>query len=533
MARAVEDPAAEMAEIAALAATLPAGFALVDPAAMSLARRLEKQWVIEPKDPFAWVKTRLPNRHLWSKQREIIESVRDNPRTAVKSCHGVGKSYIAATVSSWWASAFPEDETLVVTTAPTAAQVGAILWEEIRRAWREGDLPGKVGGDNAWKSDNGVLIGLGRKPADHDTNAFQGLHKRRVLVVADEACGIPLQLWTAFEAVATGSNCRQLAIGNPDDPTTEFANVCKPGSGWNVVRISAFDSPNLTGEEVPDILKEVLVSKEWVEDKKTRWGEASPRYQSKVLGLFPEIGEDTLIQPAWIEAAQRADFANGVGSDGVGPVPEKEIAAALPKRPLVSADVARYGSDDTIIGVLENGRFRIKVTMPKSATTETTGRTIGVMREWGGADAVIDGSGVGGGVVDELKEEIAEDAFEGMRRPRVIDFQAAAKAKDVKKFANKRAEMWWMLRDMFEAGLVDIDELDDQLAAQLGSIKYFFNTKGQIIIESKAEMKKRGLPSPDRADTFMQCMVGAKGSGASTSNISPGALGAQVVPVGR
>jgi hypothetical protein len=494
---------------------LPMGYAQIDPEALSsFAAILERTWVIEPKDPVTWTKLRLPSRHLWSKQIEIMESVRDNPRTAVKSCHGVGKSYIAATIAAWWASAFPETETLVVSTAPTAAQVSAILWEEIRRAHREGALPGHVGGDNVWKSNNKVLVGLGRKPADHNTDAFQGLHKRRVLVIADEACGIPLQLWTAFEAVATGVHCRQLAIGNPDNPNTEFASVCKPGSGWNVIRISAFDSPNLTGEDVPEILNEVLVSKEWVEDKKKRWGEASPRYQSKVLGLFPEIGDDTLIPPSWIEKAQ-----------------EVNLSGEARNRPVrVSADVARYGSDDTIIGTRQGGVFRVRVTMPMSATTEVVGRTISVMREYGAREVVVDGAGVGGGVVDGLKEAVREGVFgEGTAR-RVVDFQAAGAAKDKKKFLNARAEMWWALREMFEAGEIDIDPEDDELASQLGSMKYFYNSKGQIFVESKADAKKRGLPSPDRGDCLMQTMTIG---GAQTVNMTVGAMSRQVVPAGR
>lgn len=514
-----------------------AGLGVVDTAALSIVRLLDRKWQIQPKDPILWTHKRLPNRHLWSKQIEVMESVRDNPRTAVKACHGVGKSYIAATTAAWWASAFPPDDTLIVSTAPTAAQVSAILWEEIRRAWKEGELPGKVGGDNVWRSEGGVLIGLGRKPADHATHAFQGLHKRRILVVIDEACGVAPQLWTAFEAVATGINCRQLAIGNPDDPGTEFAKVCKPGSGWEVIRISAFDSPNLTGEPVPDLLSEVLVSREWVEDKKERWGVDSPRYQSKVLGEFPEIGEDVLVPPLWIERAQNLDLlAEDFGESGkTGDLSERSLGVAR-----VSVDVARFGSDETIIGVRRGGRFRVTKTLAMSATTETVGYVLaGVRGLDGGAHGIIvDGAGVGGGVVDGLREYMREtwggeggSSGESGRAPAVVDFQAGGKPRDPKKFLNLRAEWWWKLREMFQAGEIDIDPADDVLAAQLGSVKYFFNSKGQIQIESKADLKKRGMPSPDRADCLMMSLFG--GTGIATTNVDVNALGAGVVPAGR
>src|SRR5262249_50646982 len=152
-----------------------------------------------------------------------------------------------------------------------------------------------------WKLDDGTLVGWGRKPADTDQHGFQGIHRRYVLVLLDEACGIPEQLWTAVEAITTGADCRILAIGNPDDPNTEFGKVCNPGSGWNTIRISGFDTPNFTDEPFPDALRPLMLSPEWVEDKRLRWGETSPRYIAKVLGEFPEIGDDTLISPRWIE----------------------------------------------------------------------------------------------------------------------------------------------------------------------------------------------------------------------------------------
>jgi hypothetical protein len=189
-------------------------------------------------NPVGWVEGRL-GEFLWRKQREIAASVRDNRRTAVKSCHNAGKSFLASRIATWWLDAHPPGEAIVVSTAPTYKQVHAILWEEIRGAARKaagrGDpLPGRVLQSDEWKLGDGTLIGFGRKPADTDEHGFQGIHRRYVLVILDEACGIPTQLWTAVEAITTNADCRILAIGNPDDPSTEFANVCKPGSGWSV-----------------------------------------------------------------------------------------------------------------------------------------------------------------------------------------------------------------------------------------------------------------------------------------------------------
>lgn len=389
----------------------------------------------------------------------------------------------------------------MVSTAPTYKQVHAILWEEIRGAAKKasgrGDgLPGRVLQSDEWKLDDGTLIGFGRKPADTDVHGFQGIHRRYVLVVIDEACGVPAQLWTAIEAITTNADCRILAIGNPDDPSTEFNEVCKPGSGWNVIRINGLETPNMTAEAleqepklaalyeqlglgpteefVPDGLRPMMLDAGWVADKIRRWGVESPRFVSKVLGEFPDIGEDVLISPALIRAAQeRAGEPGGWAVLGV--------------------DVARYGSDRTIFCLRRGPIARIVGDYAKQSTTETTSQVIQTKLVHNVDEIRVDGVGVGGGVVDQLLQ-LGHD---------VIDMQAGAGAADKEHFLNARAEWYWALRQRFEQGDIDIDEHDDDLAAQLGAIKYKFTARQQIQIESKDEMKKRGLPSPDRADALM------------------------------
>jgi hypothetical protein len=225
-------------------------------------------------DPVSWVQNRL-REFVWSKQREIMTSLLDHRRVAVKSCHGVGKSHIASRVAAWWLDVHEPGEAFVVTSAPTYAQVRAVLWRYIRRLHKKAGLPGRVN-QTEWHIDD-ELVAFGRKPADHDEAAFQGIHARRVLVILDEACGIPEALWIAADSLTTNPGCVILAIGNPDDPTAHFATVCDPNSGWHVIRISAFDSPNLTGEEVPDDLAELLISEAWVDEKRVSSGARTTR----------------------------------------------------------------------------------------------------------------------------------------------------------------------------------------------------------------------------------------------------------------
>lgn len=364
-------------------------------------------------------------------------------------------------------------------TAPTYAQVHAILWEEIRNAAKTAEargnpLPGRVLGSDQWKLNDGTLVGWGRKPADTDQHGFQGIHRRYVLVIVDEACGVPRQLWTAVEAITTGTNVTILALGNPDDPNTEFGDISKPGSGWNSIKISAFDTPNLSGEDFPEDLKPMMLDPEWVEDKRRRWGEDSPRYVSKVLGEFPDIGEDVLISPALIRAAQERVLDPGPWS-------------------VLGVDVARYGSDRTIFCLRQGPVARIVGDHSTQSTMETTGKVIAAARDYSVAEIRVDGVGVGGGVVDRLLEQGHD----------VVDMQAGSGAVDSEHFLNSRAEWAWAIRTRMEDGDLDLDPEDDDLAAQLGALRYKFTSRGQIQIESKDEMRRRGLPSPDRADALM------------------------------
>lgn len=448
-------------------------------------------------DPVGWVRDKL-GEHLWSKQAEIAEAVRDHRYTAVQSCHDAGKSFVASRLVAWWLDAHPPGEAFAVTTAPTAPQVSAILWREIRRAHRKGRLRGYItqGSVPEWKLDDGEIIGYGRKPADTDQAAFQGIHAKYVLVVVDEACGVPRQLFDAVDALATNEHARVLAIGNPDDPASHFAEVCKPGSGWHVIRIDGLCTPNLnvgaagewpelaalyeqTGlspstEWVPDGLRLELLSPLWVTERMARWGVASPIFTAKVRGAFPDIGDDTLITPAMILAAQERSLAPG-------PIN------------VLGVDVARFGTDRTILALRRGPVARIIGDYSKLATTETTGHVIVAKREHAIHEIRVDGVGVGGGVVDQLIEAGHD----------VVDMQAGAAAQDSEHYLNARAEWYWGLRERFEAGDMDLDPADDQTAAQLGALRYRYTARGQVQIESKDEMRKRGLPSPDRADAIM------------------------------
>jgi len=309
--------------------------------------------------------------------------------------------------------------------------------------------------------------------------AFQGIHARYVLLIFDEATGIPAWLWGAGDSLLTNESARLLAIGNPDDASSQFAQECKPGrANTNVITISALDSPNLTGEWVPEFLREMLVTRTWVEEAADRWGRQSPLYQSKVLAAFPDTSDTSVISPAMIRAAHDADLEGSApGSYGL--------------------DVARFGRDRSALYRVRGGVARLVDTWAKLDTVQTTARTIAHVQGTRDVPVVVDADGLGAGVYDQL---IAQGV-------RAVPFTMAARVLEKERFADRRSELW---REMMEAGEVDLDPDDLDLAAQLQQPRWRLDARGRIRIETKDEMRKRGLPSPDRADAVIMAEMGGR-----------------------
>lgn len=468
------------------------------------ALRTRRNRALWKRDPAAWVADRL-GEHCWSKQVEIMHSLAANERTAVPSCHAAGKSHIASRAGLWWIdTADHPDDRFLVTTAPSWPQVKTILWRYMRQGHRRHDLPGRILDEAKWKID-GDEVGYGRKPADHDATGFQGIHAPEgVMVVLDEACGIPNQLFVAADALATNDTSRILAIGNPDDASAHFARCCDGRDpGWNVVRIPAWETPNLTGEPVPDEVARGLVSRHWVEDKVRRWGRGNPLFVAKVDAEFADA-EDGLIPLSWIRAAHGRWHA----------WQDHRAAAGVQVEPhgrrYYGVDVAWMGEDKTALvcrqgDVVEpDGATEIE-THAKLDTTETTSLVRTRMAGRGDGTAVVDVVGVGAGVYDQLSRAgVSAVAFNGSR---------ATKRRDASgewRFANLRSASWWHLRELLDPAMGATLALppDDELTAELVTPKYEPRAGGVIVVESKDEIRKRLDRSPDRADAVvMSCWV--------------------------
>ena len=439
-----------------------------------------------------WAKERF-GLHLWSKQVEIAEALIRHKKVAVKSCHGSGKSFTASIVIAWWVDTRIDLDAIVVSTAPTYEQVNKILWEYLRglmaRTVPDADgkevpaLPGKITMEDEWK-DGSRVVGFGRKPADTNQHGFQGIHRRQgVLAVLDEACGIPETLWTGVEAITTGIHDRILAIANPDDPNSELGRIFSDdGNGWHKITISALDTPNFTGEEVPEDVADALISKQWAEEKKRDWGEDSARYQSKVLGQFPSQGVNTLFS--------QITLAKGI---------DTTLDIAEGTRPRLGVDIARFGDDYTTVYSYQCGVVRLVDKWSKTDLVETSDRVHSIASRLDASEVRIDGVGIGAGVFD-MVNALANRYKADYKVVGMIGNRATP---DADKWANARA--WWYdtMRERMFRGQLDIDFDDKTLKSELEGIQYKFNSNGAIQIESKDDMKKRGVKSPDFADAAM------------------------------
>jgi len=404
----------------------------------------------------------------WSKQREILESVRDHPRTTVRSSHGVGKTAIAARIVLWFLKAHKDSR--VITTAPTWLQVEQLLWREIRSA--------VMGTDKVFPTPTVAKLEMGAQwfavgISTNEPDRFQGHHSNHLLLVVDEASGVDERIFQAAEGFLTAEGAKVLLIGNPTHPGGQFhRSFTTERARWHQIHISVNDSPNYTKETVSEAVARAMPRRAWDDEVKQAWGAESPMYQVRALGNFPDTGEDTVVSLSAVEKAQQRTLE-----------PEGEVT--------IGCDVARFGDDETVIVRRVGQVVRIVEAFNGKPTTHTAARVaFWATQQVDKATIVVDDSGVGGGVTDQLRA----------RGLGVIAFNGGKAAHRPLRFPNRRSEQW------FEAGaqMEDLDlDPDEQLAADLTSPRYSYDLKLRQVVEKKEETKKRLGRSPDRADAVM------------------------------
>lgn len=479
---------------------------------VALMRALEgfggNPWARFREDPVGFVERGL-GEVLWSKQREILEAVRDEKRVAVPACHAPGKTHLAARAIAWWIACHPPGTAQVVTTATTFRQVRNLLWVQVRRLHSRHRLPGETS-QVEWKIGSDI-VGYGFSAPAWDETAVQGVHAPHLLVVVDEAGGISNKLGQSLEALMTGGHTRLLVIGNPavDIEDSWFERACESPL-YRVIPISAFDTPNFTGEET-DVcgscpvevaehrVASHLVDREWVDDVFHEFGQDSPFAVARVLAKFPKAAPNKVIPLSWVESSTENDH----------PVAGDELRLGV--------DVAADGGDELVIARADG--FRVKVIHTSSGQANASAVDVAgmILEKILETELIalgrshkhrvivkIDAIGVGWGVAGLLQQW----GKEGRHRSQIVPVNVSRSASSTK-FKNQRAELWWNGRQLLmpdpeneNAQQVRLD-VDRRAMAQLSSPMYSADSAGRIVIESKREIKRRSGVSPDRAEAIL------------------------------
>lgn len=468
-------------------------------------------------------------------QANVIQTIADHERVAIAACHDLGKTYLIARIIIWYCICFPNCK--VITTAPTYNQVKNILWAEIRSAHAKSLHPlGGVLNQTDWTlNEEGDWFAIGYTPktsasteAGQGTqSSFQGFHAAGgILVVFDEATGIPTMTWDMAEGVMTQQNVKWVAIGNPTSTASEFYK-CFSSAAWKKVYLTCFDSPNLVANGITDkklLQAEVnrvkamsdaeaqatyksyvaprgyLLTLKWVVASIIKWGWEHPLTVSKIFGEFPASDDKALVSLGQVENAQRREY-----------IPNKK------DRKVIGVDVARYGSDSTVITAMHGKKVVKRLELFKLDGNLITGEILNLIREleWDFADViVVDATGVGASVVDGLND-VKSQRGSMLRKTEIRAAQFGAKADDGdpdnsevqshnELYFNLKARIFGLLRDDIKAeNGIQLPENESVYGEELPAIRFSYNRKGQMVIESKDEFKKRtGRKSPDNADSL-------------------------------
>jgi len=335
------------------------------------------------------------------------------------------------------------------------------------------------------------MAAFGRKPADQDPTAFQGIHARYMLVVLDEACGIPAELWDAAASLVANVHGKILAIGNPDDEHTRFADNCLRDPDWHTLFIGYEDTPNFTGEPVSESLKEMLIHPRWVEERRRKWGEDSALFTSKCRGRFPR-GQSPFICISVVnaESCRHVQLPDGEPHEG-------------------GIDVGA-GGDRTVLRERRGQRAGREFVFVDADPMRSVGALVEKINEWGLTKVKVDVIGVGWGLAGRLRElssvhnPAGATYGETTHSAEVVSFNAAKKARDESRFVNRRAEMWWHGRELSRLQGWDLETVDDDTLQELTTPLYeIMDSKGRVKIQPKDEVIKVLGRSPDSAEALL------------------------------
>ena len=410
-------------------------------------------------------------------QAELLSLLPTSRQIAIRSGHGTGKSTTLAWSLMWFLLCFPRSK--VVCTAPSKRQLFDILWSEVYNWHSRSRIPEltsllqiqseiiRVGSRKDWFA-RAVAISVDSSP-EEQAEALAGYHADNIMVIVDEASGVPDPVFSPLESYGTTSNCKILLASNPTRTTGYFYNLftSSAGSNWTLLHWNSEDSP--------------LVSRDWIETMRSRYGPDSPQYLIRVKGEFPPSQTEVLIPMEWLR---------------------RSVYTELPKDLKVPAiwgvDVAYMGSDESAL-VSRRGPYvdlvKSRYGLSPSALVEWIIEEIHSYPHPIKAICIDISGGLGVGPMDTLRRAL------GSSIP-VIGVNVGTASRFRTEVALLRDELWFAVRTAIEYGTLFLPP-NEKLIRQLNSVRKVYDRSGRRFkIESKKDIKKRKLPSPDLADAL-------------------------------
>lgn len=445
-------------------------------------------------DPHGFFEAAWPTFILTPDQRAALDIIKTETRLCCVGANGTGKDALVARIILWFI--FAKDGSVIVTTPTQRQAKQTIIQREITPAFNQSKLhlPGRVFATALKRYDDPVsgMVSF----SGSSLSSMSGYHAQDQMILLSEAQGVPDFTWEAAAACSTDASNVIVAIGNPIHKDGKFESA---SIRWPSVRFSALDICDLN---IPG-----AASREWIQEQKDEWGEESDWYRVHVLGMFPVDDSDrALVTRAMLQRA----VALHRGPD------------ARPRgRYTFSLDPAEMGADSSVLAVRRGNAIIALHTWKKMNATETRDRVVEILKEYQcGTPAaammlvpgdmrgvkdfnlVVDSVAYGAGVADVLQEH-------GFR---VTRFKSSHKASDSirgdSKFYDKRAEHYWSLRLMLEAGTLALPD-HPELHEELLNTRWGLTDDERIRIETKRVIISRIGRSPDAADAVMMSLSAA------------------------
>ena len=409
-------------------------------------------------------------------QKQLFEAIaKPGAKVAVRSGHGIGKSTALAVLALWFLCT--RRDAKIPCSAPTAHQLQDVLWSEMRRLhgrmpeWMKSQF--QISNDKITRDGSAGYI-VARTARPESPEALQGFHADNILFLLDEASGIHDSIFEVARGALSTPDARVVMTGNPTQLTGYFYNAFHIARDtWTRFQFSCLDSPRVDPSYARDIAKE--------------YGDDSDMYRVRVLGEFPKIGLNSMISAERVQLAFERKM----------PVHEENPAPRI-----LGVDPAWEGSDRSVI-VFRQGRFAKVLFVGRGLDGPKLGQqVIRFQDEYSPTATFLDKTGVGTSCYDYLRQ--LQRVVTG------VSFAESPLHPD--RFLNRRAEIWWSMREWFEEDVCltfHNDLLNDLVAPE-----YSVNPLGKIQLESKESMRKRGVASPDLGDALALTFTCKPGSGA-------------------